>query len=344
MGLSGALVLVALGAMGIAALVLTEWVPPTDETYQVSGGTAGPLGSPVKLLTWNVGYAAMDRDTDFFMDGGKLSRGRSIDAVQQNLAAIQSVLRTRQPDVALLQEVDVSAQRSYGIDERARLSNTLPGYASVFTQNFNVPFVPVPISRPMGGVRSGLLSLLRTTPSESHGLRLPGRQAFPNRLFNLKRTMTLSRLPLIGGKQLVVMNLHLTAFDSVGNMRQLESAFVRERILQEQQLGHYVIVGGDWNSALPGVSTPSCDQGQDDRSWLIDMPADFAPPGWTWAVGTQAKTVRTLGAPRNDKTTCYATIDGFLLSPGVELRRVETLDLHFEHSDHNPVELEVVLR
>ena len=102
-GLSGALVLVALGAMGIAALVLTEWVPPTDETYQVSGGTAGPLGSPVKLLTWNVGYAAMDRDTDFFMDGGKLSRGRSIDAVQQNLAAIQSVLRTRQPDVALLQ-------------------------------------------------------------------------------------------------------------------------------------------------------------------------------------------------------------------------------------------------
>ena len=343
-GLSGALALLALGALGITALVLTEWTPPADETYRVIGGTAGPLGSTVKLLTWNVGYAAMDRETDFFMDGGKLSHGRSVEAVQQNLAAIQSVLRTRQPDVALLQEVDVSAQRSYGIDERTLLSNTLPGYASVFTQNYNVPFVPVPVSRPMGGVRSGLLSLLRTTPSESHGLRLPGRQAFPNRLFNLKRTMTLSRLPVMGGKQLVVINLHLTAFDSVGNMRQIESAFVRERILQEQQLGHYVIVGGDWNSALPGVSTPACDKAQDDRSWLIDMPADFAPPGWTWAVGTQAKTVRTLGAPRNDKTTCYATIDGFLLSPGIELHRAETLDLLFEHSDHNPVEIEVVLR
>ena len=95
MGLSGALVLVALGAMGIAALVLTEWVPPTDETYQVSGGTAGPLGSPVKLLTWNVGYAAMDRDTDFFMDGGKLSRGRSIDAVESGGLGIENLHRHR---------------------------------------------------------------------------------------------------------------------------------------------------------------------------------------------------------------------------------------------------------
>jgi endonuclease/exonuclease/phosphatase family metal-dependent hydrolase len=344
-GLLGLLGLASLGALAVGALVLSEWAPPAFESYRVSGGAPGPLDSPVKILTWNVGYAAMDRETDFFMDGGKLSRGRSAEAVQKNLAAIQAVLTTRRPDVALLQEVDVAAPRSYGIDERAQLSSTLSGYASVFTQNYKVPFVPVPLSQPMGGVSSGLLSLLRTTPSEAHGLRLPGRQAFPNRLFNLKRTMTVSRLPVSGGKQLVVMNLHLTAFDSVGNMRQLESAFVRERILKEQQLGHYVIVGGDWNSALPGGGvTPACDPAQDDRSWLIDMPADFAPPGWTWAVGNQAKTVRTLGAPLNDKTTCYATIDGFLLSPGIELRRVETLDLHFEHSDHNPVELEVALR
>ena len=74
-GLSGALALLALGALGITALVLTEWTPPADETYRVIGGTAGPLGSTVKLLTWNVGYAAMDRETDFFMDGGKLSQG-----------------------------------------------------------------------------------------------------------------------------------------------------------------------------------------------------------------------------------------------------------------------------
>ena len=30
-------------------------------------------------------------------------------------------------------------------------------------------------------------------------------------------------------------------------------------------------------------------------------------------------------------------------TPGITLRRVETLDLGFQHSDHNPVEIEITL-
>ena len=37
-------------------------------------------------------------------------------------------------------------------------------------------------------------------------------------------------------------------------------------------------------------------------------------------------------------------IDGFILSPNVRLERVETQDLAFAHSDHNPVLLEAVLQ
>lgn len=335
--------LVGLFLLLLAILSLTEWWPAVDETYTVSGGVPGAVPPALKIVTWNVGYAGLDSQTDFFMDGGKMSRGRSAEAVRENMAAITQVLRDHHPDIALLQEVDIEAARSYGIPEKAQLQQSFSEYASVFTQNYKVPFVPVPPSHPMGGAQSGIFALSRTQPLEAHGLRLPGRQAWPNRLFNLKRTLSVLRFAAPNGKQLVVVNAHLTAFDSVGNMRQLESAMVREKVLAEQQAGNYVIVGGDWNSALPGKATPPCNKDQDDRSWLIDMPQDFAPAGWNWAVGTNAPTVRTLGAPMNAKTTCNAYIDGFLLSPGIELKRVATVDLGFLHGDHNPVEMEIVL-
>ena len=36
-------------------------------------------------------------------------------------------------------------------------------------------------------------------------------------------------------------------------------------------------------------------------------------------------------------------IDGFIISPNVELISVETLDAGFEFADHNPVQLKVKL-
>ena len=335
------LTLVPLALLGV--LTLTEWWPPKDVAQAVVGGAPGPLPTRLTLLTWNIGYAAMDRQTDFFMDGGRMSLGRSGSAVRANLAAIGALLRTRAPDVVILQEVDERARRSHGVGERASLERVLGDYAHTFTPNYRVPYVPVPLGHAMGGVRSGLLTLSRVTPLEARGLRLPGRQSWPNRLFNLKRAVTVVRLAVVGGRELVLVHVHLTAFDSVGNLRPLEEAFVRARVLREAEAGRYVIVGGDWNSELPGPGKPPCAPGMDDRSWLIDMPADFAPPGWTWAVGGNAPTVRTLGAPLSERTTCYAHIDGFLLSPGVELLRAQTLDLGFENSDHNPVEIEVAL-
>jgi hypothetical protein len=41
--------------------------------------------------------------------------------------------------------------------------------------------------------------------------------------------------------------------------------------------------------------------------------------------------------------TQYFSIDGFLVSPNVDVASVKTLDLGFEYSDHNPVLLTVSL-
>ena len=55
---------------------------------------------------------------------------------------------------------------------------------------------------------------------------------------------------------------------------------------------------------------------------------------------------RLLNQPYNPSDTAntqYYVIDGFILSPNVQLEEVETLDLGFENSDHNPVRIQVTL-
>ena len=44
---------------------------------------------------------------------------------------------------------------------------------------------------------------------------------------------------------------------------------------------------------------------------------------------------------RYPNDTQYYVIDGFIISPNVQLELVETLNLDFENSDHNPVHLTV---
>ena len=57
-------------------------------------------------------------------------------------------------------------------------------------------------------------------------------------------------------------------------------------------------------------------------------------------------TCRLLNQPYDPSDTAhtqYYVIDGFILSPNVEVKSVSTIDCGFENSDHNPVELVVEL-
>ena len=69
--------------------------------------------------------------------------------------------------------------------------------------------------------------------------------------------------------------------------------------------------------------------------------------GWMFVSDSKTPTCRLLNQPYDPADTVntqYYVIDGFIISPNVQLELVETLDLGFENSDHNPVHLRVVLR
>ena len=84
-----------------------EGAPQTGVTYRVSSA--------------NVGFGAYSADYSFFMDGGKESRARSRQAVDENMRGEVSLVKDLSPDFALFQEVDIYGTRSWHIGEDAYL-------------------------------------------------------------------------------------------------------------------------------------------------------------------------------------------------------------------------------
>ena len=87
-------------------------------------------------------------------------------------------------------------------------------------------------------------------------------------------------------------------------------------------------------------------QVSNEASYLRNSEEDWIPgifdtsllqKGWQIAVDSSVPTIRLLNKPYDGKSNTLYVIDGFLLSPNIELTSVETLKLDFEFSDHNPV-------
>ncbi|HSQ34652.1 MAG TPA: endonuclease/exonuclease/phosphatase family protein, partial [Candidatus Binatia bacterium] len=304
-------------ALYLAFMTVSDYRPDPAIRLEIENNQAVLLkkNMPLSVLTFNIGYAGLDAGADFFMDGGSASRASSLGQVRTNLEQIAAFLSAPRADLILLQEVDVRSSRSFRIDESAYLKKILAGHGVVFAVNYRVPWVPVPLFRPMGAVRSGLLTLSRFRVQAAIRYRLPGREAWPRQLAELDRCLSESRLPVQGGKELVLIHLHLSVFDQGGRIRKRQLAFLRERIMAEYGGGNHVIVGGDWNHGLPGTDPARFRSTEARPGWYMALPGDFTPPGFTWAIDDTMPSIRSNGTAYRNGVNFVAVIDGFLVSP-----------------------------
>ena len=344
-------VVVAVGGL-LGYFTVREYRPADVEAAeQVQNAASEVLSVPaggrdLRILSWNIGYGGLGAGSDFVMDGGTHARAADEATVEKYMAGIAAVC-AGDYDLVMLQEVDTKSARTYRIDEKKALGS---GDAA-FALNYSCTFVPNPstiVTDPIGMVNSGLLTNSSFPIAKSERISLPCPFSWPLRTVNLKRCLLVSYIPIEGSdKQLVLVNLHLEAYDS-GEGKIAQTKQLREFIQAEYEKGNYVIAGGDFNQVFPGslgiypnehpdLWTP----GELDESSLPDG------AGWKFAYDAGTPTCRLLNQPYDPSDTAntqHYVIDGFILSPNVELRRAETLDLGFKDSDHNPVCIEVTLK
>jgi len=296
------------------------------------------------FITWNIGYCGLNRDMDFFYDGGKKVRPDEI-TFQKNLNGVFGFLSDNDSvNFIFLQEVDSFAKRSYFTNQMKLFSKALADYSCSFATNYNVPFVPMPILSPMGQVISGIATFSGFLPYKCERYSYPLNYPWPMKLFLLDRCFMLQRYKLSSGnKELVLINLHNSAFDDADLLRQYETWMLRGFLLNEYEKGNYVIVGGDWNQNPPKYRKLTFGGGFKKNNSTPIISSDYLPENWNIAYDSTLPTNRDVHEGYVHGKTPTTIYDFFITSPNVIVEQVNVINCGFEFSDHQPVYMRVKL-
>ncbi|CAL2091849.1 endonuclease/exonuclease/phosphatase family protein [Tenacibaculum sp. 190524A05c] len=203
------------------------------------------------IVTYNIGYlSGMTNNT---------TKARPKELFDRNLSHVKKEFQQLNPDVIAFQEIDYGAKRSYLINQEEELSKL--GYNHVArTVNWDKKYVPFPYFPPsahFGKVVSGQ-SILSKFPIKNHErvvLERVENTPFYKNAFYLDRLLQIVKLE-IKGKEVVVMNVHLEAFDKETRVKQLK--VVVQKFLEYGQSNPTILLG-DFNSD-PNFEDPAIAQ------------------------------------------------------------------------------------
>lgn len=331
-------------SLGILILIatLTDYEPEERNKIEISSSPEVLLpDAEFDVLIWNIGYAGLDADMDFFYDGGEKVRPPE-ENVFRNLEAIEEFLEKNDSiEFFLLQEVDVDSKRSYRINQYDSISNTLHEYQNYLALNYKVFFVPLPVINPMGRVVAGLATYTPYQPAEVYRYSFPGNYQWPKNLFMLDRCFLVNRHPVSDGKELLIINTHNSAYDD-GSLREKQMEYLKKFMLEEYEKGNYILAGGDWNQSPPGFKNQFDGQVMDTLNYT-EIEEDYLPPAWQWVFDPTVPTNRRVSTLYERGSSLTTLIDFFLVSPNINVETIKGIDLNFQHSDHQPVILKVKL-
>lgn len=311
--------------------------PMEDVTIENNSSLTANGGSPFTITTFNIGYGGLDQSQDFFADGGTRSRAESLGKVHENLNAAAGFIKENDSDFYLIQEIDRKASRSFDVEQFDFLKSHLSDYSASFAYNYNAIWVPIPLKNPMGYANAGLGNFTKYRAEKTTRHEFEGQESWPTKLGELDRCMMQTDIPLENGKTLSIINAHLSAYDEGGLLRGKQVDHLIRHMNALYEAGHYVVIGGDWNQLL--IQSESYGKDLVLPEWLVRVPETLTASGFKWAYDEKVNTVRDLATLYEAGVTFETVIDGFLVSPNVEILEVKGHDLKFEHSDHNPVTL-----
>ena len=195
-----------------------------------------------------------------------------------------------------------------------------------------------------GKVNAGIATFSKYSINDSERVQLPIPFSWPMKLFNLKRCLLVTRMPIQGSdKELVMINLHLEAYSSEeGKVKQANQ--LMGLMKEEYEKGNYVIAGGDFNQTFSHIGFSKYPNNGDWECPTFEEASYI--DNFSFEMDDSYPTCRSLKTPLvgYDKATFqYYMIDGFIVSKNVQVNEIHTLDLGFKNTDHNPVTMNIKL-
>lgn len=213
--------------------------------YRASSYTEPPTANPTELsvMTWNIKFGAARADLFFDCTGDEVLISDSV--TRANLDGLVNKINFSQPDVLLLQEVDVQSKRSAYIDEVQYLLDRTDLNYGVYASAWMADYVP---SDGIGRINMGNAILSRWPLDEAVRISLPPieDQDALTQYFYLKRNILRARIDADFDNELWIANVHTAAFAGGDTKRQHVDRFTHE-LDQLTADGRLFVAGGDLN-------------------------------------------------------------------------------------------------
>lgn len=293
----------------------------TAEAYPLK-----PATDELTVVSFNIGYLS------------GLTNNQAVDRTQtlydENLATAIAALQPLNPDILALQEIDLDSKRSFRVDQVEELGNALSYPQRAIAINWDKRYVPFPSLSPaahFGEILSGqaILSRFPIVRHERFVLEKVATNPFFYNDLYLDRLAQVAEIE-VGERSLIVINLHLEAFDRPTRQNQTEFVLALAEQYAEQ---HPVLLLGDFNSAL------NRDEEGSPRSIQTAIDA---------SVVTSAIPVEQFTQPEQftfPSDTPQYKLDYIFYTPDtIELLEVQVVQSTAQSSDHLPLLMRLRLR
>lgn len=257
------------------------------QVYRARGARAAPV-QPERLRVMNYNVKFGGGRIDFFFDchGDRVLMKKS--EVIAHLEALAVEINRIDPDVLVLQEVDVNSKRAAFVDQMQWLLDHTQLSHGVYASQWRADFVP---SDGLGAVDSGnaILSKLPLARAERIALELRTDQSAIERYFYLRRNILRAELELPAGGVIHLVATHAEAYAKDGTKKRHIDRFVAE-LAELDDAGEIVIGAGDLNTLPPGTERQAgfddsvcededfvADDYRAEASWLDALYARYTP-------------------------------------------------------------------
>jgi len=199
------------------------------------------------IMTFNIGYLSGMTNN--------LPVARSAQLINENLQNSYTLLSAYEPDILGLQEIDFNADRSYNFNQLDSLAYHADYPNAAMAVNWDKSYVPFPywpLKYQFGQILSGqaILSKMQILEDSVLILEKPESAPFYYKQFYLDRLVQIAKIA-IGDRNLIVMNVHLEAFDKTTRESQALQAL---EVLKYYEKSYPVLLIGDFNSKPPFAS------------------------------------------------------------------------------------------
>ena len=235
---------VALG--GCEPLARDDWAAREDVRLRVDGDADPdrPAPASLRVMTWNIKFGGARIDFWFDKWGDRVSMSR--EEVETNLEGIYDLIRSEQPDILLVNEIEVNSRRSAYVDMVDGILEHTPLAYAAYVPTWQSRYIP---SEGLGRMDLGnaIFSTYPIVRAERIALSDRTDQDALHEYYYLHRAVGRAEID-VGDRTFATFVVHTEAYDTDGTKsRQL----VEIRAILDGETLPFMI-GGDFNAIPPG--------------------------------------------------------------------------------------------